>query len=51
MQRPEQSTFEASQPLRIGGERLGEHLQRHVAVELGVTAFGRVEQWRGPGFE
>ena len=30
-------TLEAGQPVRVGGERLGENLERHVAVELGVA--------------
>ena len=29
--------LEARQPVGIGRERLGEHLQRHVPVELGVA--------------
>ena len=30
-------TLEAGQPVGIGRECLGEHLQRHVSVELGVA--------------
>ena len=29
--------LEAGQPLGVGGERLGEHLERHVPVERGVA--------------
>ena len=41
-------SLEARQPVRVGGERLGQHLQRDVAVELRVAGAVHLAHAAGP---